>query len=112
MTAVTRTKLSNSVTVGQEGFDVEDTTLAVNGRIVLRADQNANNVGKVTMKNNAANMKSWQVDVYYNPDTMPNSTMHGVDYLQKMLPMQLITLLILRQTLRPYIPVLRQVAAV
>lgn len=78
LTAVTRTKLSNSVTVGQEGFDVEDTTLAVNGRIILRADQNADNDGKVTMQNAADKMKSWQVDVYYNPETMPDAMMHGV----------------------------------
>jgi len=71
ITAVTTTSITKADgTIGQEAYTIDDssTTSAV-GRIVIRADENADDVGTVVLNNtNASQIQSNSVSIYYNPN--------------------------------------------
>ena len=71
ITAVTTTSVTKADgTIGQESYTIDDssTTSAV-GRIVIRADENADDLGTVVLNNTNANqIQSNNVSIYYNPN--------------------------------------------
>lgn len=91
ITSTTRSK-GESNTVGEEEFDVEDTSESSTavGRIVMRSDASAwdndkegNKIVVELNNTNANQIQSMSVDVYYNPDNVKNNSIDNTNYNKK-----------------------------
>jgi len=71
ITAVTTTSITKADgTIGQEAYTIDDSsTTSAAGRVIIRADENADDVGTVVLNNSNANqIQSNSVSIYYNPN--------------------------------------------
>jgi filamentous hemagglutinin family protein len=84
LTAVTTTSITQEVdgTIGEEEYTVgeSESTTTASSRILIRADQNADDIGTVELNNtDASQIQSKSVEIYYNTDVTDQGIAGTVD---------------------------------